>query len=159
MNIVEQRKKQLKDTGFLTSTSQEQVLDKVLNTIQNSQKFKSIGNPVLAQERINREQISFINNIRDLFQDGWQLVVFFKFYAKTKNIHDASGFNIWNVINAVEKKDRSNFSKLFTERRKSKDIKPKFNKKRTTKPKPQLNKNVEIIHKKKKTLKTDEKGS
>tara|TARA_B100002019_G_C21151298_1_gene538405 strand:+ start:479 stop:943 length:465 start_codon:yes stop_codon:yes gene_type:complete len=151
MDIVEQRKKQLKDTGFLTTKTQEQVFDKVLETIQKSQKFQSIGNTVLAQERINREKISFINNMRDMFQEGWQLVVFFKYYAKTKNIHEVSGFNIWNVINAVEKKDRSQFSKLFTAKRKSTDVRPKFNKSKTRpRMKQQPNNNVEIIHKKKK---------
>lgn len=120
--VVQNRKQQLESKGFFTSNTQKEVFDLLLDAISKSSKFESIGNAVLIQQMVQKTQVELINNLSDLFSEGWMLVKYFKHYAKVKDIKQARTNQVWSVINAINLKDRSKFNDLFVKQPASKKL-------------------------------------
>lgn len=158
-NFIDNRKKQMEAKGFFTSETQKKVFDLLMESIAKSNKFESIGNAVLQKQMVEKTQILIINNLQEMFSEGWMLVKYFKYYAQTKDVNNVQPRNIWNVINAIETKDRTKFTALFVKQPlatknagKSKTFKPSFKPKNH---KPDLKENSarpEITYVKKKTV-------
>lgn len=153
--IIENRISQLAQTGFLKEDRELHALLKVLEKIESSDKFKGLGDQRMIDERIQKEQISFINNMQEMFSKGDLFLKFFEYHKGFLNSR-----NIWKVIGLVENRDSSSFSKVFAQERVSKDpvfkrtgkalrnkqrAKPRVNK--SPIPKPKTNKSPEIIKK------------
>tara|TARA_B100002019_G_C21232503_1_gene580853 strand:- start:1073 stop:1549 length:477 start_codon:yes stop_codon:yes gene_type:complete len=155
--IVESRVAQLANIGFLKTEKELHALMTVLGLIEKSEKYNSIGDKRMIQERIQKEQISFINNMHEMFSKGDAFLSFYNYHVNG----ETRKRDIWRVVNLVEKRDTRSFSSVFITDKgrgkvfKKQGSKPKFNKKQGSKPK--INKATpRIINRKKKKIEGSE---
>ena len=108
--IIENRVAQLVKIGFLKEEKELHALMVILNLIEKSDKFQGIGDKRMVDERVQKEQISFINNMQEMFSNGSGFLSFYNYhYNKGRNARA-----LWNIVSLVEKRDVSSFNKVFS---------------------------------------------
>lgn len=137
---VQSMRKKLIQEGYLTSYTQVQVLDKLLWGVREAE--NNMLNKVLLDDLVKNKQVALIQNIVELFREGWKLSRAFKFYTGSGPVAEMNAWKIKRILEVIAKKDRSDFEKFETDEVK----KPVFPKKKTmVKPKsPQENKTIPV---------------
>lgn len=107
--IKSMRKKMIED-NYLTSATQVATLDKILLTVkanENNTLHKVIFDNLVAQK-----QLTFLNNIKEMFKEGWMLSKVFRFYTGGAPIKTINAWSMKSIMAVIETKDRSKFDTL-----------------------------------------------
>lgn len=102
------------DSGYFTSSTQELMFKRMLKEIHEA--MKNQNETQNCQVRFNSatyhafEQL--ITGIQDLFPEAYMMVRYFKYYAGTSQLNNASSTDILNVVVNISKRDRSKFERL-----------------------------------------------
>jgi hypothetical protein len=133
--IKSMRKKMIEDS-YLTSATQVATLDKILLTV-NANENNNL-HKVIFDNLVSQKQLILINNIKDMFKEGWMLSKAFRFYTGGAPIKSINSWSMKSIMAVIETKDRSKFDTLGLDdnARISKDAKSKVFKKKPFTPKP-----------------------
>lgn len=107
---VQSMRKKLIQEGFLTSYTQVQVLDKLLWGVREAE--NNTMSKALLDNLVRTKQVTLIQNIVELFREGWKLSRAFKFYTGSGPVADMNAWKIRRILEVIVKKDRSDFAKL-----------------------------------------------
>jgi hypothetical protein len=108
-NIKSVRRKMIEE-GYLTSVTQVSTFDKLLWAVKSNE--NSSMAKVLFDQQVMNKQIAFVNNIRELFKEGWMLSRAFRFYTGAAPIQELNSWKLKDIVRIIETKDRSMFEKL-----------------------------------------------
>lgn len=138
---VQSMRKKLIQEGFLTSYTQVQVLDKLLWGVREAEN-NNISKALL-DNLVKTKQVTLIQNIVELFREGWKLSRAFKFYTGGGPVAEMNAWKIKRILEVIVKKDRSDFAKFETDEVK----KPAFPKKKPAMKsgKPAVKKETKVI--------------
>lgn len=120
---VQSMRKKLIQEGFLTSYTQVQVLDKLLWGVREAE--NNTMSKALLDNLVRTKQVTLIQNIVELFREGWKLSRAFKFYTGSGPVADMNAWKIRRILEVIVKKDRSDFAKLDAEDNKPTVLKKK----------------------------------
>lgn len=107
---VQSMRKKLIQEGFLTSYTQVQVLDKLLWGVREAE--NNTLSKVLLDNLVKNKQVTLIQNIVELFREGWKLSRAFKFYTGSGPVAEMNAWKIRRILEVIAKKDRSDFPKM-----------------------------------------------
>jgi len=107
---VQSMRKKLIQEGFLTSYTQVQVLDKLLWGVRDAE--SGTLSKALLENLVKTKQVTLIQNIVELFREGWKLSRAFKFYTGSGPVAEMNAWKIRRILEVIAKKDRSDFPKM-----------------------------------------------
>lgn len=110
---VHSMRKKLIQEGFLTSYTQVQVLDKLLWGVREAE--NNTISKALLDNLVKNKQVTLIQNIVELFREGWKLSRAFKFYTGSGPVAEMNAWKIKRILEVIAKKDRSDFAKMESE--------------------------------------------
>lgn len=124
--IASMRKKMIED-NYLTSASQVATLDKILLTVKDNENNNL--HKVIFENLVSQKQLTFINNIKEMFKEGWMLSKAFRFYTGGADIKTINAWSMKSIISVIDTKDKSKFEMLGLNEDKKSLVKKPFNQK------------------------------
>jgi hypothetical protein len=97
------------ESGYFESTTQELIFKRMLKEIHEVMKEQ---NSLSVSSSTYYANSQLIDGIKALFPESWKMVRYFKYYAGTSSLNDATTTDILNVVISISKQDRSKFDKL-----------------------------------------------
>jgi len=97
------------NSNYFSSTTQILIFKRMLKEINDTMKEQESTSASSSTYFAFQE---LILGIKALFPESWKLVRYFKYYAGTSSLNEASKVDILNVVISISKKDKSKFEKL-----------------------------------------------
>lgn len=136
--------------GYLTSTTQVASFDKIMLTVRSNE--NNTLHKMLFDNLVSQKQLHFINNIKDLFKEGWMLSKAFRFYTGGMPISEINDWKMKQLMSIIDKKNKTDFEKIgiIENVKSSKDTKQYKTKSKAyiPKAKPVLASSIPVIIKK-----------
>lgn len=107
---VKSMRNKMINEGYLTSATQVDTFDKIMLTVKSNE--NNTLHKMLFDNLVSQKQVQFINNIKEIFKEGWMLSKAFRFYTGGSPVSQVNDWKMKPLMNVIDKKDKTDFEKI-----------------------------------------------